>query len=47
VHKGLLVVVRFGFDIGGKAPSPSVIDQITKGIKADSSTPGSSGGTGV
>ncbi len=44
-----LVLVRFGFDIGGKAPGPDVIDQITQGIKSDTSqgSGGSSGGTGV
>jgi Protein of unknown function (DUF2510) len=40
-----LVVVRFGFDIGGQAPGVEVMDQITKGIKADSS--GGTSGTGV
>ncbi|TLS44675.1 DUF2510 domain-containing protein [Streptomyces montanus] len=30
----LLVVVRFGIDVDDKAPKQSVIDQITKGIKA-------------
>ncbi len=43
---GRLVLVRFGFDVGGKAPDVSVMDQITQGIKADSSGSGS-GGTGV
>ncbi|SEG53784.1 Protein of unknown function [Actinacidiphila yanglinensis] len=45
-----IVVVRFGFDISGKAPKPAVIDQITQGIKADStggSSGSGSGGTGV
>jgi hypothetical protein len=42
---GKLVVVRFGFDIGPKAPALSVMDQITQGIKADSS--GGQSGTGV
>jgi hypothetical protein len=43
-----LVVVRFGFDIGPQAPAVEVMDQITQGIKADSSggTPGTPG-TGV
>lgn len=49
----VLVVVRFGFDVGDKAPGLSVMDQITKGITADSSggpagrSGGASGGTGV
>ncbi len=43
---GRLVVVRFGFDIGPKAPGLSAMDQITQGIKADSSSGGGSG-TGV
>lgn len=38
-----LVLVRFGFDIGGQAPGVDVMDRITQGIKADSS--GSQGGT--
>ncbi|MFE2432583.1 DUF2510 domain-containing protein [Streptomyces sp. NPDC059373] len=38
-----LVLVRFGFDINSKAPKLSVMDTITKGIKAT----GSSNGTGV
>ncbi len=42
---GKLVVVRFGFDIGSKAPAVAVMDQITQGIKADSS--GGPSGTGV
>lgn len=43
-----LVLVRFGFDIGGKAPSVDVIDRITKGIKSDTSHGvGSSGGGGT
>jgi hypothetical protein len=43
-----IVVVRFGFDVGGKAPGQDVIDQITQGIKADTSAGSSgSGGTGV
>lgn len=40
-----LVVVRFGFDIGGQSPSVDLMDQITQGIKADTS--GGSSGTGV
>lgn len=31
---GLLIVVRSGFDINAKAPALSVMDEITKGIKA-------------
>jgi uncharacterized protein DUF2510 len=47
-NKAKLVVVRFGFDIGGKAPGPDVMDRITQGIKADDSGgTTSSGGTGV
>ncbi|BBA96133.1 putative membrane protein [Actinacidiphila reveromycinica] len=44
-----IVIVRFGFDISAKAPGQDVIDQITDGIKADStgSSSGSTGGTGV
>lgn len=38
-----LVLVRFGFDIDAAAPQPSVMDQITRGIKAA----GSSHGTGI
>jgi hypothetical protein len=38
-----LVLVRFGFDINSKAPKLSMMDTITKGIKAS----GSSSGTGV
>jgi hypothetical protein len=33
-----LVVVRFGVDVGSGAPKPSVLDQITKGIKAASAS---------
>lgn len=45
---GKLVVIRFGFDIGGKAPGLDVMDQITEGIKADSSGHvGGGTGTGV
>lgn len=36
VNKDMLVVVRFGIDINSKAPKVSVIDDITKGIKAAS-----------
>ncbi|WP_328917012.1 MULTISPECIES: DUF2510 domain-containing protein [unclassified Streptomyces] len=43
---GKLVVVRFGFDIGGKAPGVEVMDEITQGIKADSSG-GTDNGAGV
>ncbi|MBD0737976.1 DUF2510 domain-containing protein [Streptomyces sp. CBMA29] len=43
-----IAVVRFGFDIGSNAPGLAVMDQITQGIKADSSGgTGSTGGTGV
>jgi len=35
-NKDMLVVVRFGIDINTKAPKVSVIDEITKGIKAAS-----------
>jgi hypothetical protein len=42
---GKLVVVRFGFDVGGQAPGVDVMDQITQGIKVDSS--GGPSGTGV
>ena len=41
---GRLVLVRFGFDVGGQAPGLDTMDRITQGIKADSS---GSGGTGV
>jgi hypothetical protein len=40
-----LVVVRFGFDIGSQAPALTVMDQITSGIKADSSGGSSTGGS--
>lgn len=40
----MLVVVRSGFDINSKAPELSVMDEITKGIKAASGT-GSGPGT--
>ncbi|MEV6164964.1 DUF2510 domain-containing protein [Streptomyces sp. NPDC052052] len=39
--KDTLVVVRSGFDINAKAPKLSVMDEITKGIKASSTTGGS------
>lgn len=39
-----MVVVRSGFDINSKAPKLSVMDDITKGIKAASRT-GSGPGT--
>ncbi|WP_327291991.1 DUF2510 domain-containing protein [Streptomyces sp. NBC_01198] len=43
-----LVLVRFGFDITAKAPGADVIDQITQGIKSDTSKgSGSTGGTGT
>jgi hypothetical protein len=43
-----LVLVRFGFDITAKAPGVGVIDQITQGIKTDTSLGnGSTGGTGT
>lgn len=42
--KDMLVVVRSGFDINSKAPELSVMDEITKGIKAASGT-GSGPGT--
>ncbi|MFE9698271.1 DUF2510 domain-containing protein [Streptomyces sp. NPDC006270] len=41
--KGMLVVVRSGFDINDDAPKLSVLDEITRGIKAAS---GAGGGTG-
>ncbi|MFJ7625117.1 DUF2510 domain-containing protein [Streptomyces sp. NPDC097595] len=40
--KDMLVVIRSGFDINSKAPSLSVLDKITKGIKA-----ASGGGSGT
>lgn len=46
-QSGRLVMVRFGFDIGSKAPGVGVMDQITQGIKADSRSGSGSGGTGV
>ncbi|MFD5029055.1 DUF2510 domain-containing protein [Streptomyces sp. NPDC058405] len=42
----LLVVVRSGFDINDKAPELSVMDEITKGIKAAAGS-GSGSGQGV
>ncbi|MCX4843760.1 DUF2510 domain-containing protein [Streptomyces sp. NBC_00893] len=42
--KELLIVVRSGFDVNSKAPALSVMDDITKGIKAASGT-GSDPGT--
>ncbi|MEU9089449.1 DUF2510 domain-containing protein [Streptomyces sp. NPDC048428] len=42
--KDMLIVVRSGFDINAKAPALSVLDDITKGIKAASGT-GSGPGT--
>lgn len=42
--KDMLVVVRSGFDINAKAPALSVLDDMTKGIKAASGG-GSAGGT--
>lgn len=42
--ENMLVVVRSGFDINTKAPALSVLDDITKGIKAASGT-GSGPGT--
>ena len=44
---GQLVMVRFGFDVGGQAPGVDVMDQITQGIKADSSGGSTGGGTGT
>ncbi|MEV7235730.1 DUF2510 domain-containing protein [Streptomyces sp. NPDC051020] len=41
----MLVVVRSGFDVGPKAPALSVMDEITKGIKASASTGSGSGQT--
>lgn len=43
-----LVLVRFGFDIADNAPGLDVMDQITQGIKSDTSQgAGSTGGTGT
>lgn len=42
-----LVVVRFGFDIGGQAPGPDVMDQITQGIEKDTSGGTDTGGSGT
>lgn len=44
---GQLVMVRFGFDVGGQAPGVSVMDQITQGIKTDTSGGSTGGGTGT
>ncbi|MFD7618370.1 DUF2510 domain-containing protein [Streptomyces sp. NPDC059802] len=44
--KDMLIVVRSGFDISAKAPALSVMDDITKGIKAVSGT-GSGSGPGT
>jgi hypothetical protein len=41
----MLVVVRSGFDVSPKAPALSVMDEITKGIKAAASTGSGSGQT--
>lgn len=41
--QGALIVVRSGFDINAKAPSLSVMDEITKGIKAASASGTGSG----
>ncbi|NDZ78063.1 DUF2510 domain-containing protein [Streptomyces sp. SID10853] len=43
--EGMLIMVRSGFDINAKAPALSVMDKITKGIKA-ASTSGSGSGSG-
>ncbi|MFF2732179.1 DUF2510 domain-containing protein [Streptomyces sp. NPDC058008] len=43
--KGMLVVVRSGFDINAEAPKLSVLDDITKGIKQAEGA-GSASGTG-
>lgn len=42
-----VVLVRFGFDITAKAPGVEVMDQITAGIKLDTSHRGGGSGTGV
>jgi hypothetical protein len=42
--KDMLVVVRSGFDINKDAPKLSVLDEITRGIKAASGAGGSTGG---
>ncbi|MEU6016607.1 DUF2510 domain-containing protein [Streptomyces sp. NPDC047515] len=44
--KEMLIVVRSGFDINAQAPALSVMDDITKGIKAATGT-GSGPGTGA
>ncbi|TGB08534.1 DUF2510 domain-containing protein [Streptomyces sp. MZ04] len=41
--KSMLVIVRFGIDVNDKSPKLSVMDEITKGIKA---APGGGGGNG-
>ncbi|MER8089207.1 DUF2510 domain-containing protein [Streptomyces sp. NPDC094048] len=43
--KEMLIVVRSGFDINAKAPALSVMDDITKGIKAASGTSSGPGTT--
>lgn len=39
----MLIVVRSGFDINSKAPALSVLEDITKGIKAASGAGAGSG----
>ena len=41
--KSTLVIVRFGIDVNDKSPKLSVMDEITKGIKAASGGGGGSG----
>ncbi|MEU4799943.1 DUF2510 domain-containing protein [Streptomyces sp. NPDC023327] len=41
--KSKLVVIRMGIDVNPKAPSPSVMDQIAKGIKAGPTGDGGAG----
>ncbi|WP_419723979.1 DUF2510 domain-containing protein [Streptomyces pratensis] len=41
---GMLVVVRSGFDVNKAAPKLSVLDEITRGIKAASGPGGANGG---
>ncbi|MFD0024783.1 DUF2510 domain-containing protein [Streptomyces sp. NPDC058382] len=43
--ENMLIVVRSGFDINAKAPALSVLDDITKGIKAAEGTGAGSGAT--
>ncbi|MFF3391838.1 DUF2510 domain-containing protein [Streptomyces sp. NPDC002669] len=43
--ENMMIVVRSGFDVGSKAPELSVMDDITKGIKAASGTGGGPGTT--